>query len=321
MPGRSYGKGCADWDAETSYDYETQWGCCGEGGAPVVADAETTIYLADPGSTLDSCDVKVALSWPGPGVANPEPTKAPVTSKPTPAPKPVPAPAGPPSAGSCYPTPTTVTCDVAEADCDAYWYAPGYVGGSGCCHCDSLECDHSQETTPFEECSYYPGLPETGEEEPAPAPAPAPDSGVSSAGSCYDITTHVVTCDVAEAECDMYYEPGYVGGSGCCHCDSVECDHSKETSEEACSYYAMPEPEPEVPAPAPEPADEGDHVSDFHDEHHGEHHGDHDGHHHGGDEGDHVDESDPPVVPEVDGAAARLAAAGALAAAALIALA
>ena len=291
MPGRSYGKGCADWDAETSYDYETQWGCCGEGGAPVVADAETTIYLADPGSTLDSCDVKVALSWPGPGVANPEPTKAPVTSKPTPAPKPVPAPAGPPSAGSCYPTPTTVTCDVAEADCDAYWYAPGYVGGSGCCHCDSLECDHSQETTPFEECSYYPGLPETGEEEPAPAPAPAPDSGVSSAGSCYDITTHVVTCDVAEAECDMYYEPGYVGGSGCCHCDSVECDHSKETSEEACSYYAMPEPE--APAPAPEPADEGDHV----------------------------DESDPPVVPEVDGAAARLAAAGALAAAALVALA
>ena len=103
MPGRSYGKGCADWDAETSYDYETQWGCCGEGGAPVVADAETTIYLADPGSTLDSCDVKVALSWPGPGAAVPEPTKAPVTSKPTPAPKPVPAPAGPPSAGSCYP--------------------------------------------------------------------------------------------------------------------------------------------------------------------------------------------------------------------------
>ena len=63
-----------------------------------------------------------------------------------------------------------------------------------------------------------------------------------------------MTCDVAEAECDIYYEPGYVGGSGCCHCDSVECDHSKETSEEACSYYAMPE----VPAPAPERARAGE---------------------------------------------------------------
>jgi hypothetical protein len=261
----SYGKGCADSRAETEYDYDAQWGCCGEGGAPVVADAETTIYLGDPGAGgLNSCDVKVTLAWPGSGAAMPEPTAKPVaappTAKPTPQPG-APAPSGPPSAGSCYPTPTTVTCDVAEADCDANHYAPGFIGGSGCCHCDSLECDHGAEQRPFAECStmYYPGMPEAGDEEPAPAPAPAPEepapaptpepapapapgSGQTSAGSCYNFATHAVTCDVAEGACGgQWYAPGTVGSNGCCHCDSVECDHSKETSEEACSYYAMPE--------------------------------------------------------------------------------
>ena len=239
----SYGKGCADLRAETDYDYDAKWGCCGAGGAPVVADAETTIYLGDPGAGgLNSCDVRVTLAWPGSGAAMPEPTAKPVaappTAKPTPQPG-APAPSGPPSAGSCYPTPTTVTCDVAEADCDGSHYAPGFIGGSGCCHCDSLECDHGAEQRPFAECStmYYPGMPEAGDEEPAPAPG----DGQTSAGSCYDFATHAVTCDVAEAGCEYYYAPGYIGDNGCCHCDSVECDHSKETSEEACSYYAMPE--------------------------------------------------------------------------------
>jgi uncharacterized protein (DUF305 family) len=62
------------------------------------------------------------------------------------------------------------------------------------------------------------------------------NSGASSAGSCYDSTTHVVECDVAEAACPGYwYEPGFVGGSGCCHC-TASCDHADETSQE-CTYY------------------------------------------------------------------------------------
>ena len=161
----SYGKGCADLRADTEYDYDAKWGCCGAGGAPVVADAETTIYLGDPGAGgLNSCDVKVTLAWPGSGAAMPSPTAKPVaaapTAKPTPQPG-APAPSGPPSAGSCYPTPTTVTCDVAEADCDGNHYAPGFIGGSGCCHCDSVECDHSEETSE-EACSYY-AMPEAGD--------------------------------------------------------------------------------------------------------------------------------------------------------------
>ena len=101
------------------------------------------------------------------------------------------------SEGSCYDSTThVVTCNVDETTCtDAsnYWYDPGYVGGSGCCHCDSM-CDHTTETA--ESCTYY--------------DAPSSD------GSCYDSTTHAVTCDILEATCTAtgasWYAAGYVGG-------------------------------------------------------------------------------------------------------------
>ena len=59
------------------------------------------------------------------------------------------------SAGSCYNAGGShnVECNVAESDCPAYWYEPGYVSGmSGCCHC-SAGCDHSLETE--SDCTYY----------------------------------------------------------------------------------------------------------------------------------------------------------------------
>ena len=54
----------------------------------------------------------------------------------------------------------------------------------------------------------------------------------SSAGSCYSMLSHIVTCDIAEDWCvstddevKYWYEPGAVGQSGCCHCDA-DCDHT-----------------------------------------------------------------------------------------------
>ena len=44
--------------------------------------------------------------------------------------------------------------------------------------------------------------------------------------------------DVAAADCGdgkAHYEPGFVGSSGCCHCEA-SCDHSQETSTD-CTYY------------------------------------------------------------------------------------
>eukprot|EP00629_Pelagomonadales_sp_RCC1024_P015250 CAMPEP_0119263590 /NCGR_PEP_ID=MMETSP1329-20130426/2947_1 /TAXON_ID=114041 /ORGANISM="Genus nov. species nov., Strain RCC1024" /LENGTH=372 /DNA_ID=CAMNT_0007263303 /DNA_START=54 /DNA_END=1172 /DNA_ORIENTATION=- len=61
------------------------------------------------------------------------------------------------SAGSCYdPASHAVSCDVAEAGCEAgkFWYAPGYVGNSGCCHCGA-SCDHDKETGEACEATYY----------------------------------------------------------------------------------------------------------------------------------------------------------------------
>ena len=57
--------------------------------------------------------------------------------------------------------------------------------------------------------------------------------GAASVGSCYDSTTHVVTCDTDNSTCvtagNYWYAPGYMSSySGCCHCDSG-CDHSAET--------------------------------------------------------------------------------------------
>ena len=75
----------------------------------------------------------------------------------------------------------------------------------------------------------------SGGSDPAPAPAPAPGPAKTSAGSCYDLAVHVVYCDISAAECtEKYgtngfnYPTGYVGSSGCCHCEGG-CDFSKET--------------------------------------------------------------------------------------------
>jgi hypothetical protein len=47
----------------------------------------------------------------------------------------------------------------------------------------------------------------------------------------------MITCDVAEADCTgTWYEPGNVGGSGCCHCDG-SCDHTEETGTECNAGY------------------------------------------------------------------------------------
>jgi uncharacterized protein (DUF305 family) len=61
---------------------------------------------------------------------------------------------------------------------------------------------------------------------------------MTSAGSCYDSTTHVVTCDVAEADCPGYdYPTGYMSGySGCCHC-GASCNHTAETGSDCMSSY------------------------------------------------------------------------------------
>ena len=61
----------------------------------------------------------------------------------------------------------------------------------------------------------------------------------TSKGSCYTFWDHTVSCDVAKEDCGTgkaYYEPGYVGSSGCCHCEA-SCDHTKETAKDACEYY------------------------------------------------------------------------------------
>ena len=114
------------------------------------------------------------------------------------------------SQGSCYTLAThQVECDVPEASCASpnFWYAPGHVGGSGCCHCKA-SCENISDS-----CDYYD----------------------VSAGSCYDMTSHQVSCDVAEASCaspKVWYVPGHVGRSGCCHC-KASCQNVTEN----CTYY------------------------------------------------------------------------------------
>ena len=119
-----------------------------------------------------------------------------------------------------------------------YWYAPGYVSGySGCCHCQASCGNVTADCAD----SYYDGPCPT----PAPPPEPTNACGVS-AGSCYDSTTHVVSCDVTDEDCSGYwYSPGYISGySGCCHCQA-SCGNV--TSDCADSYYDDPCP---TPAPA-----------------------------------------------------------------------
>jgi len=144
------------------------------------------------------------------------------------------------NAGGCYSVSThTITCDVAETTCTGsggYFYAANSKGSDGCCFCDE-GCDHSEETGTDCHLDYY--------------------DSFQSDGSCYDSTTHVVTCDVSHADCEAlghyWYSPGYVGGSGCCHCYS-DCNHDLETGT-GCTYNepgAPPTPQPsEKPTMAP----------------------------------------------------------------------
>ena len=128
------------------------------------------------------------------------------------------------NAGGCYSVSThTITCDVAETTCTGsggYFYAANSKGSDGCCFCDE-GCDHSAETGTDCQLKGY-----------------ADES--QSDGSCYDPTTHQVTCDVGHAACDgdyrYWFAPGYISAwSGCCHCDA-SCDHDLETPQVLAKY-------------------------------------------------------------------------------------
>ena len=58
----------------------------------------------------------------------------------------------------------------------------------------------------------------------------------TSVGSCYDSSTHVVTCNVEDDDCSGYwYAPGYASSySGCCHCQA-SCGNV--TADCADNYY------------------------------------------------------------------------------------
>ena len=128
------------------------------------------------------------------------------------------------NAGSCQNAATgQVTCDVTAGQCASpnVWSEAGALDSDGCCFCDET-CDHSAKTGT--DCY----LKDYADES-------------QSDGSCYDFTTHQVTCDVGHAACDAlghyWYSPGFVGGSGgCCHCDA-SCDHSLETGTDCSSNY------------------------------------------------------------------------------------
>jgi len=112
------------------------------------------------------------------------------------------------SSGSCYDMSThKVTCNVDKDSCSGSWYKPGFVSDrSGCCHCRA-SCVSTSDT-----CTYHD----------------------DSAGSCYDMSTHVVTCNVDKDSCPgSWYKPGFVSDrSGCCHC-RASCAQTSDT----CTYY------------------------------------------------------------------------------------
>jgi len=71
----------------------------------------------------------------------------------------------------------------------------------------------------------------------------ADGTGTTSAGSCYNMTTHAVSCNMAELDCSsphMWYSPGYVSPrSGCCHCEA-SCANTSGN----CTYYdALEDPQ------------------------------------------------------------------------------
>eukprot|EP00747_Dinoflagellata_sp_TGD_P100504 gnl/TRDRNA2_/TRDRNA2_168050_c1_seq1.p1 gnl/TRDRNA2_/TRDRNA2_168050_c1~~gnl/TRDRNA2_/TRDRNA2_168050_c1_seq1.p1 ORF type:complete len:267 (+),score=48.88 gnl/TRDRNA2_/TRDRNA2_168050_c1_seq1:104-802(+) len=159
------------------------------------------------------------------------------------------------SVGSCYDMNThKVSCNVDKESCGEYWYKPGYVSDrNGCCHCRA-SCVSTSDT-----CKYYD----------------------DSAGSCYDIKTHKVSCNVDQESCGEYwYKPGYVSDkNGCCHCRA-----SCEDISDDCKYYD------DAPAKEDKHDDHGDKKDDHdghdHDDHDGHDHDDHDGHDHGDKEDD-----------------------------------
>ena len=120
------------------------------------------------------------------------------------------------NAGSCKNAATgKVTCDVVASQCASpnVWSPAGALDSDGCCFCDET-CDHAAETGT--NCHLGPYADES-----------------ESTGSCYEGSTHIVTCDMSHAACDAlnraWYSPGYINSmSGCCHCDA-SCDHSLET--------------------------------------------------------------------------------------------
>ena len=121
------------------------------------------------------------------------------------------------------PWPLQVECHADKTECESggnTFYPSGYVGSSGCCHCDS-NCTHSEETAAANTCNYYD----------------------TSAGSCYAAggVHGKMECDVTEAQCTTdggtHYAKGTVGSSGCCYCDE-SCDHTLETGTDChLNYY------------------------------------------------------------------------------------
>ena len=67
-------------------------------------------------------------------------------------------------------------------------------------------------------------------------------AGGGSLGSCYSMTTHQVTCNIAASACtspNVHYAPGFVSSrNGCCHC-VAGCDHTKETGANCAASYGQ----------------------------------------------------------------------------------
>ena len=74
------------------------------------------------------------------------------------------------------------------------------------------------------------------------------DADFRSEGSCYSMTTHQVTCNIAASACtspNVHYAPGYVSSrNGCCHC-VAGCNHTKETGANcaASNYQLLSDPQ------------------------------------------------------------------------------
>ena len=67
------------------------------------------------------------------------------------------------------------------------------------------------------------------------------------------MTTHEVSCDVAQASCgspNVWYAPGFVSSSsGCCH-----CQQSCENVSDSCNYHDVPDAPVSSTTSTPQPA-------------------------------------------------------------------